>query len=1151
MVASMTMDDPVSKLHGGADFAIVTALRDEMVALLSTLGDVREIERGQEDIRYYYVATVHCRDDSDQTVVCVLASEMGQLTALTAAHDLIKAWNPRHLLLVGIAGGIAERGVDYGDVIVPRRVHYYEPGKLTSEGRRQRGPSFEASGRLQPAVEALANERRASWPSRIKAKRPGTGSRRVPRIRRGELASGEEVWADLSAQTVQEVLARFDKVLAVDNEAAGVFKAADESTQRPDVLVIKAASDLIDGKDDTWRDYARQAAAAFAIGLIEKVGGRWANAASLAGVSRAEVQRQIEVARKAVVSCELDQVLQQYEETIELAHRTGDLILEREVRLEAVRACMGCYSVVPLDERRRGRVVSVLRAQVKALEDLGLEQPTLAVEKSYLALIEEDGQQALTFAQDALKLAEEGGDIWAEAVLCEMKAYCCLDRPEEALHLYELVSDTRHDYRKPSADRVTFSMSTCLAIAATRLQALRRAGRATHEDVEAFCGEVCESVAKGEYPPKRAALALGAIAAEFNHPESQARMFTLLECASQLAEQVGEPPLCCTIALQAAEVAALGADEPKVRLYLGKAGTWVHNARSSNAAEGRETAGWRTLRVNWLFGKGRALVRLWENLSGAGRSTAILEEAYEALDNAKRLIEEHREQLEGDVDLFLADLNAWLGDSAAMLNRPSKAATFFRAARSEAARANTAFWADRAVPAWLCEAETLALSGRLDDASRVTDEILADAETGGETRDRASHFKSYLDNVLLPTRGWLTSPEATAIASLAKQDSLRAAVSRELAPLVKWWHDWTGEGEGPESELLDFWGRGGFARVSAAIRAKPLDAISVDARSVQEIAQWARIFCPLFETVIVKWKGSLGQGLVQVPIPNDYGGADSFGGHGYLTTSTTVREGWHIKMAWANLLPRDVARFLASEALPLVRSGRLVVVPAPLVGCTQTAVGWTDSLLVEGFLGGVVEAVRQHPARDRAQDCRRRILDLSAVSVPYIDGVPLPALAKVLDETAEWIPSLQLLLLRALGEDLRHENWDSIRALDSDFKIASRELGDRLKSMARVEGWHVEMADGVITAGEHWAPGPGSDPVTNQLRSIALGDRTIDPWIPYWRLTNFGGRLDWRCRIDNPSSPPPPPDPPELHSWLYPGTGGWGVLLVRGPDACR
>jgi nucleoside phosphorylase len=1150
-VPSMTMDEAARNLHHTADFGIVTALREELSAVLTALGPTRDVHRQQEDIRHYHQGTVTCRDDTNQTVICVQAHEMGQQPALTAAGDLIRAWNPRHVLLVGIAGGIAERGVDYGDIIVPVRVHYYEPGKLTREGRFQRGPSYDASDRLQQAVEAMANERSPSWASRINAKRPGTRSRRVPRICRGELASGEEVWADLSAQTVREVLERFDKILAVDNEASAVCKAANESSQRPDVLVIKAVSDLVDGKDDSWREYAGEAAAAFAIGLIEKVGGRWANGGTSVPSKRDRVDRQIDVARKTAVGCEFGQVLQEYEKAVELAHDTGDLILEREVRLEAVRAYYECYAVTPLDDRGRARIMSLLQSQVEALEGLGLAESRLAVEKSYLALINEDGEQALESARHARKLAEEGSDIWAQAALCEMMAYCCLGRPEEALDLFDLVFHVQHDREERSAGGVSFSVSTSVGIAVTRLQALRMAERATHEDAEAFCRELCEFVAKGEYPPKRAALAVDALAAEFNHPESQAEVLTLLECASELAEQVGDPPLCCTIALQAAEVAAQRGDEPKARLYLGKAATRVENARRRSAAGTGETTQWRTLRLNWLFGKGRALVRLWENLRGAQGGTLIIEEAYEALKDAKLLIQEYHDLLDGDVDLCLADLNVWLGDCAAILNRPGRAATCFRAARSEAARANAAFWADRAVPAWLREAEALALSGRVDEASRVTGEILADPGTDGQTRDRASHFKSYLDNVLLPTRDWLMSSEATAIASLARQDSLRGAVSRELSPLVNWWQEWAGEKKSPQSELLDFWGRGGFTRVSAAIRARPLDAIAVDARSVEDIAQWARIFCPLFETVIVKWKGRLGQGLVLAPIPNDYGGADSFGGHGYLTTSTSVRDGWHIKMAWANPLPGEVTRFLSGEALPLVRSGRLVVVPAPLVGCTQTAVGWTDSLLVDGFLGGIVEAVGRYPGRAQERDRRQRLVDLCEVSLPYVDGISLADLARVLDETAEWVPWLRSALLKALGEDLRRENWASIQALNNDIQAACRELNERLVRIARLAGGHVQVPGGTITAGERGPAGPGSDPITNQLRSVASGDKETATWIPYWRLRDFGGWLDWTCPIDNPSSPPERSDVPALYSWLCPGTGGWGVALVCVPDARR
>ena len=49
-------------------------------------------------------------------------------------------------------------------------------------------------------------------------------------------------------------------------------------------------------------------------------------------------------------------------------------------------------------------------------------------------------------------------------------------------------------------------------------------------------------------------------------------------------------------------------------------------------------------------------------------------------------------------------------------------------------------------------------------------------------------------------------------------------------------------------------------------------------------------FCPLFDTVVVKWKGELGAGLVMTPLHVQYGGEGAFGGHGYNVTSTMLRE---------------------------------------------------------------------------------------------------------------------------------------------------------------------------------------------------------------------------------------------------------------------
>lgn len=75
------------------------------------------------------------------------------------------------------------------------------------------------------------------------------------------------------------------------------------------------------------------------------------------------------------------------------------------------------------------------------------------------------------------------------------------------------------------------------------------------------------------------------------------------------------------------------------------------------------------------------------------------------------------------------------------------------------------------------------------------------------------------------------------------------------------------------------------------------------------------------------------------------------------------------------------------------------------VGCSQTAVGWTDDLFLR-LMGGVVNVVRRVDAAPETQ-----ILDLTTTKIPFLDGVPLDVLPAVLDETEEWIPDLRNVVL--------------------------------------------------------------------------------------------------------------------------------------------
>ena len=585
------------------------------------------------------------------------------------------------------------------------------------------------------------------------------------------------------------------------------------------------------------------------------------------------------------------------------------------------------------------------------------------------------------------------------------------------------------------------------------------------------------------------------------------------------------------------------------RKHLGRADSWA--GQKGITSEGDEDSE-VTFEAMRLFARGRTLARLGDRTEPPAE---LYEAAHEVLDQAMQFAIGNKADIKGDMELYLADLSWWLGRTEINQGRLDAGAKTLRGARSDAAMNNPHFVSEVAVRAWGLEAEALALCGRLPEATRVVGALLKDARIREPDKGRPRKFENFLTRRVRPTVDWFSSPEASRIRRVCGEQGLRQAVAQQISPLVSWWKEWQRDDGGPASELIDFWGRGGFSRIAAAVRGEADAAIAVDARSVDEIRRWALIFCPIFDTVIVKWKGELRAGLAFAVIHEAYGERpEHFGGHGYdVTAGSTFRDhpDWHPALSWTNPPPRDVSLFLAGEALPLVSAGRLVVLPAPLVGCTQTAVGWTDNLLVESFLGGVVDVVNREDSPATLSG-KRRVLDITQIQIPYIDNVQLPDLAHVLDETEAWIGAFRALVLRALSRGgLAHEHWDRVAALKYDIRDACRQLRERLESFTKRhpgKQWTISETSGGIAAGERGDAPIAREPVTGLLQSVASARGDLAPWIPYLRLQDHGGHLNWTCALDNPSTPPDAMAAaqlkragPELQTWLYPGTGGWNI----------
>lgn len=832
------------------------------------------------------------------------------------------------------------------------------------------------------------------------------------------------------------------------------------------------------------------------------------------------------------------------EEAANLARAAGSGENERKAVLGLVRTLGQQASSHEVEESERRELLEHIHKHIDRLEELGERPAAVALEKALTARLEGNPEEALRAAEEAINFGEDDLLIQADALIARLQALWQLDRPTEGLALSEEVERVRTQ----SED----DPSLCLD--ATWIRTLCKAGKIDQGDVERFIENVRSILSHGVVSRERIAMVINEVEVELGRANRIEERLRLCELGYEVMEPLHDGQRLMLVLMEAAELSAVLGDAERARLHLGRADSWA--VQKSRATDEKDEESETTFEAMRLFARARTITRLADR---ADSPSELYQEAYKALNEAKDFANHHQTSVRGDVQLYLADLFWWLGRTAINMGRLEEGAQTLRAVRSNVAMANPRFASEVGVKAWVLEAEALALSGHLPEATKTIDALIADSRLPEAAKARPRAFSRFLGNVVQPTVDWFKSTDALKIQRTATERGLRTAISDQFVSLISWWQEWQGEpgSPNPHSELFDFWGRGGFSRVAAAIRARPHAAIAVDAQTVEDIRKWARILCPLFETVIVKWKGELGSGMVITPIHMAYGdGADDFGGHGYSVASGSVmrdREDWCPALSWANPIPQEVTRFLASEALPLLKAGRLVVLPAPLVGCTQTAIGWTDNLLVDSFLGGVVNVARREETAISPAG-HQRILDITRVQIPFIDNVPLADLANVLDETEPWVGPLRGLLLKTMSnDDLNYERWDRIAALEYDIQQACRELREHLHSLAtkhRQQEWTIAEATGGVSAGERGGTPPTHEPMTGLLQSVSSIRRELSPWIPYLRLQDYGGHLQWTCPIDNTSTPPDAvalaslasgPKGPELHTWLYPGTAGWTI----------
>lgn len=255
------------KMHENIEFAIISTVSVETEAV-KKLSLEWEEETFTDDVNTYYVGNLY-EGKKCKKVVTVQLSDMGMVSAAVSTMNLAKHYNPRYMIIVGIAAGIGEH--NHGDILIPKEVWNYSSGKLCEKDGEF---LFKPDPKVIPLDAKILELIRKDYSEvllKIKKEWPGRIENYI-NICDLPMACGTMVVAN--KELVEEhIIAHFRKSSGLDMESYGVFFAARSlCDSHPIAICIKSISDFADNdKGDSYQPYASYVSANFTKHLILNV----------------------------------------------------------------------------------------------------------------------------------------------------------------------------------------------------------------------------------------------------------------------------------------------------------------------------------------------------------------------------------------------------------------------------------------------------------------------------------------------------------------------------------------------------------------------------------------------------------------------------------------------------------------------------------------------------------------------------------------------------------------------------------------------------------------------------------------------------------------------------------------------------------------
>jgi nucleoside phosphorylase len=263
------------------DVAVITVLAEEYESVLRHLNERRSAPGTAEHPNRYSWELGQISSPAGQRtyrVVLGLAGRQGTSGGLLVVRDTIEAFDPRYVLLVGIAGGLG--AVEKGDVVVSDQIYGYEYGKIDGGFRPRPNWVYTTDTAVTTAATTM-HVRHPRWYAGLVRDTGLVPS--PPRIHVAPVASGNKVVDDVSDPSFRAVLQFWPKLRAVEMEGLGAAEAIHEARERQRAVnfamvrgisdVPRAAPSAGDASSqtaerDAWKTVAADAAAELAVQLI-------------------------------------------------------------------------------------------------------------------------------------------------------------------------------------------------------------------------------------------------------------------------------------------------------------------------------------------------------------------------------------------------------------------------------------------------------------------------------------------------------------------------------------------------------------------------------------------------------------------------------------------------------------------------------------------------------------------------------------------------------------------------------------------------------------------------------------------------------------------------------------------------------------------